>query len=214
MEAIAQLFRVLANGTRIRIIRVLVALDELSVQDIASAVPLLECKTSDHLRSLSSAGIVWRRRSGRRVYYTLARTPGNAVTAAVASFFAAAFRDLRGLNPEQIARHVRSGRGVYSDDVFIKFFTSFTHPRRLQILRHLSVHGRTPAASLPDELSMSPQACARHLSKLSRRNCVSVERMGRHSLYSVCVELDADRRAVMDAVLEQLRRGTTDLTPP
>jgi len=213
MEAMARLFRVLANSTRIRIIRVMVALDELSVQDIAAAVPLRECKTSAHLQTLSSTGIIWRRRSGRRVYYALARSPGHPVTAEVATFLAAGFRELRGRKPDQIACHARTGKGPYSDAALIEFFTSFTHPRRLQILRHLSLHGQTVAGSLPDELSMSPQACARHLSKLSRRGCVSTERMRRCSLYSISPDQNGARGTVMDAVLRQLREESTDLTP-
>jgi len=70
-EATADLFRLLADPTRVRILRALADTDELCVHEIASAVGATETKVSQALRLLRTAGVVRNRREGRHVHYRL-----------------------------------------------------------------------------------------------------------------------------------------------
>ena len=70
-EGIADLFRLIADPTRVRLLYALLEAGELCVCDLAAAVGVPESATSHALRLLRTAGIVRNRRSGRVVYYRL-----------------------------------------------------------------------------------------------------------------------------------------------
>jgi len=69
---LAQIFQVLAEPARARIVTALLEAGELCVCDLAAVVDQRETVTSQHLRVLRAASTVRNRRDGRMVYYSLA----------------------------------------------------------------------------------------------------------------------------------------------
>jgi ArsR family transcriptional regulator len=70
LAGMADLFSVLGDPTRLRLVAVL-AHRSLCVCDLAAAIGLSESAVSHQLRLLRSLGLVRSRREGRLVYYTL-----------------------------------------------------------------------------------------------------------------------------------------------
>lgn len=68
---LADLFRLLGDPTRVRILFALLEAGELCVCDIAAVVDTSETKISQALRLLRGAGVVRNRRDGRNVFYRL-----------------------------------------------------------------------------------------------------------------------------------------------
>ena len=69
-STLAELFRMLSDPSRIRIIAALV-ISEQNVRSIARAVDLSESATSHHLRNLRQMQLVRAEKKGREVYYRL-----------------------------------------------------------------------------------------------------------------------------------------------
>lgn len=69
---LAQLFKLLGDPNRTRILHALLGAGELCVSDLAAVVDAPESTVSQALRLLRTAGVVANRRSGRLVYYRLA----------------------------------------------------------------------------------------------------------------------------------------------
>lgn len=67
----ADLFGLLADRNRLRMLFQLCEADELCVSDLATAIGLSESAVSHSLRLLRAHGIVESRRDGRWIYYTL-----------------------------------------------------------------------------------------------------------------------------------------------
>ena len=70
-ERLAQLFRLLGEPSRARILYALVEAGELCVGDLAELVEVAETSVSQALRLLRTAGVVRHRREGRHVFYRL-----------------------------------------------------------------------------------------------------------------------------------------------
>ncbi len=70
-ERVGQLFSVLADPTRIRILHALSMASELCVCDIAFLVDLSQSAVSHQLRTLRMADVVARRKDGRTMFYSL-----------------------------------------------------------------------------------------------------------------------------------------------
>lgn len=70
-ERAAELFRLLGDPTRVRILDTLTGVDELCVHEIAEAIGAGETKVSQALRLLRTAGVVRNRRDGRHIHYRL-----------------------------------------------------------------------------------------------------------------------------------------------
>lgn len=70
-ERAAELFRLLGDPTRVRILDTLADADELCVNEIAEAIGTSETKVSQSLRLLRTAGVVRNRRDGRHIHYRL-----------------------------------------------------------------------------------------------------------------------------------------------
>lgn len=64
-----ELFKVLGNDTRIRLLHVLVREKETSVNEIADQLGMSAQAISSHLQKLSLSGIVGSRRDGTFIYY-------------------------------------------------------------------------------------------------------------------------------------------------
>jgi len=68
---LAEMFRLLGDPTRVRILFALLEAGELCVCDIAAVVDTSDTKVSQAMRLLRGAGVVRNRRDGRNVYYRL-----------------------------------------------------------------------------------------------------------------------------------------------
>jgi len=71
-STLAQLFKLLGDPTRTRILYALLGAGELCVGDLAAVVEVPESTASQALRLLRAADVVANRRAGRMVFYRLA----------------------------------------------------------------------------------------------------------------------------------------------
>lgn len=71
VDHLTELFRLLSDRTRLRIVAALVEAGELCVCDLAAVVGAPETSVSHALRLLRMAGIVRNRREGRMVFYAV-----------------------------------------------------------------------------------------------------------------------------------------------
>jgi len=204
MEITAQLFRALANRSRIRILRLLTVVGERTVSQIEDATRLRQSTVSDHLRILAGAGLVWRRRSGRAVFYRLAEKPGNPVTRSALGLLRDVFGRVSSREPRDVVDSDQVQSSDSSDVVLFAYFTSFTHPRRLQIIRFLLSRGTGRVVDMTEELGMSTQACLRHLHKLSRRGLVRESRSERRRGWTLSTPDAPKFAALLAAVTEGL----------
>ena len=205
MEFIVQLFRALANRERIRIMRLLVVFREMRVTRIAYATGLKLTTVSGHLKVLAAAGLVWRRRSGRIVYYRLAEQAGNPVTGTALAVIQDTFAGVGGKRPEKVASADQAKSASKSDAALFACFTAFTHPRRLQIIRHLADEPKTTLKELAGRLSMSYSACHRHLEKLERRKFVNSARRQEHVTYALAKGDGKVQRRILKAMCDHFR---------
>ncbi len=68
---LAEMFRLLGDPTRVRILFALLEAGELCVCDIAAVVDTTDTKVSQAMRLLRTAGVVRNRRDGRNIHYRL-----------------------------------------------------------------------------------------------------------------------------------------------
>lgn len=68
---VADVFALLGDAGRVRLLVALLSADELCVCDLAASADMSESATSHALRLLRVQGVVKVRRSGRRAYYSL-----------------------------------------------------------------------------------------------------------------------------------------------
>jgi len=204
MEFIVQLFRAAANYRRIRVLRLLAVLGEVTVSEIARATSIESSLISAHLKILAAAGLVWRRRSGARVGYRLAESSSNRVTAAVVQAVAAVFAAVAETKPRRVAAADQADSPTGSDAALFACFTAFTHPRRLQIIRHLARHKTASLGELMARLSMSLPACLRHLDKLERRGVIRRARPRKRGGYALRSGSGPVQKELLRAVREHL----------
>ncbi len=69
-EAVAGLFKVLADTSRCRLVSALIEAGEICVCDLAATIGMTESNVSHHLRVLRTHGLVRARRRGKMVYYS------------------------------------------------------------------------------------------------------------------------------------------------
>ena len=70
-SALADVFKLLGDSRRVRLLYALLAAGELCVGDLAATVESNESTVSQAMRILRTAGVVRNRRAGRLVYYRL-----------------------------------------------------------------------------------------------------------------------------------------------
>lgn len=206
MEFIVRLFRSLANRERIRILRLLSVFEEMNVSEIADAIEVVLTAVSGHLKVLAAAGVVWRRRSGRVVNYRLAEHAGNMVTGTALRIVRQTFSKVAADDPRKVVRADRSDSHTDSDAALFACFTAFTHPRRLQIIRHLVSEGEAAHRELTAKLSMSQRACHRHLGKLERRQFVCSGHDQGRAAYTLTHPEGKAQRLLLRAVCDYLQR--------
>jgi DNA-binding transcriptional ArsR family regulator len=68
---LAEMFRLLGDPTRVRILIALLENDEMCVGDMATAVDTSDTSVSQAMRLLRTAGVVRSRRDGRNIHYRL-----------------------------------------------------------------------------------------------------------------------------------------------
>lgn len=68
---LAEMFRLLGDPTRVRILFALLEAGELCVCDLAAVVETTATKVSQAMRLLRGAGVVRNRRDGRNIFYRL-----------------------------------------------------------------------------------------------------------------------------------------------
>ena len=71
MDSIAELFKGFADTTRVHILSLLLAKDELCVTDIAGEVDISQSAVSHQLSVLKAARLIKSRREGKQMYYSL-----------------------------------------------------------------------------------------------------------------------------------------------
>ena len=204
MEATVQLFRTLANRPRMRILRVLAVLGEQRVTAISDATGIQLCTVSGHLHALAVSGIVWRRRSGRAVYYHLAEEPSRHVTRCTASVLRRVFGRVHSRDPRHVAACDQADSAEFSDAALFSYFTAFTHPRRLQIVRYLHENGRSRADRIATDLHMSAAACSRHTAKLVRRDLVRVVEVDGAKVYELTGGRSVVQSELVASVVQEL----------
>ena len=69
-DAVADVFKVLADASRCRLVAALIEAGEICVCDLAATVQMSESNVSHHLRVLRAQGLVRARRAGKMVYYS------------------------------------------------------------------------------------------------------------------------------------------------
>ncbi|MGN0169359.1 MAG: ArsR/SmtB family transcription factor [Lachnospiraceae bacterium] len=70
---VAEVFKLISDGTRLRILWLLCHCEEC-VSNIAAATQMSDQAVSHHLRLLKNSGLIESRRDGKEIYYKLADT--------------------------------------------------------------------------------------------------------------------------------------------
>ena len=148
--------RVLANESRLNLLRLLFSCAESTVSALAAEMDISVSLASIHLRALNARGLVSARSAGRWVFYSA--TPNPAVEHAGTIVGAVRERCVAGAENESL----------------IKMATAFTHPRRISIARCLCA-GEKSYQELLVSMRVSQAALYRHLEKLAARNMVEME---------------------------------------
>jgi len=145
--------RVLANETRLGILRRLMRCSELCVSDIAALETLSEVVASQHLRMLNEYGFLQLRRDGKWALYKAAPNPANPLAIS-----------LYPLLKNKLLSKNKSAE-------LIRLFTAITHPRRIELLSAIA-SGERKFDELTSLCDISGMALQRHLKKLTGRNFV------------------------------------------
>lgn len=72
VDGLRELFKILANDTRLRILHALVRSGELCVTELAETVGMKPQAVSNQLRRLDGAGVFGSRREGNNIFYRIA----------------------------------------------------------------------------------------------------------------------------------------------
>jgi DNA-binding transcriptional ArsR family regulator len=147
--------RVLANRSRLRLLKLLIEQPDQCVSELARQCGLRLAAASQYLRALNARGLLQVNRNGRWVRYR----PADADA------------------PEPIRRLLQALRGSFGHDRdpverIFRLATSFTHPRRVEIWRALQ-RGAQTGEQLQGMTRMSRHALSRHLVKLRSRGLVT-----------------------------------------
>lgn len=148
--------RVIANETRLNLLRALFSCEESTVSMLAEKAGISISFASSQLRVLNARGLVSARSSGRWVFYTA--TPSLVVEHA-----------------DAIGNAIRASCAVGTDNKsLMETATAFTHPRRIIITKCLG-EGEKTVSELMKSTNISPMALYRHLKKLTARRMVDQE---------------------------------------
>jgi len=189
-EVIVRVLRALACPTRLRVLYHLMGVTESGPTEMARSLRMRRDVLCVHLSRLASAGLLRRRRSGAKCLCSAGSPYGeHTLSGQVAAWVGEALAAGR---QEAAASPSRQGRAVHGLQLppgalrlLFDAATAFTHPRRIQIVRRLTMVKAAGIAALMQELRMSAAAAGRHLGKLIRRGYVRAGGPGRSGLYEL-----------------------------
>ena len=177
MDLIVTACRALANRTRLRLLHAIYTRPLLAVRELAANIAQAPAATSQQLKLLCNFHFIEAVPQGRQVFY---RPAGPEATAH------RFLRDLRALLGEvmsakelnRIPLEVCDKANASNEailEALVKLFTTYTHLRRLLLLRQLATGTDTTVTALTERIGMSPDAVYRHLDKLRRRGVVTYQ---------------------------------------
>lgn len=147
--------RVLANRTRLKMMRLLIDQPAMEVSAVAARLKLPRSLTSEYLRALESRGLLAVRRIGRRAEYSAAQRPSQPGSGEIVAALRFAFKEE---HPQTL----------------FKIATAFTHPRRIEVFRIIQKQSCT-LAQLRSCTAISRRALVRHLEKLQSRGFITCQ---------------------------------------
>ncbi|MBI3923068.1 MAG: metalloregulator ArsR/SmtB family transcription factor [Armatimonadetes bacterium] len=187
-EIIVRVARAIASLPRLRLLVCLARKGEMNPNALAAELAMPLNALSAHLRTLVTAGLLQRRKSGAWCYYRFespygAETLSGRLAAWLKIVLGKPQRPDSQSNPGlHEVRDYSSGAESSLLETIFEAATAFTDLRRLQIFRHLCQHKQTTVGKLVVALSMSEQAASRHTSKLRRRGYLLADRGGQGEL--------------------------------
>jgi len=190
-EIIVRVARVLASYPRLRILEYLARHGETQPTTLAEKLRVPLNTLSDHLRALTTAGLIQGRKSGPKCHYRLDSPYGdNALSGMMSRWLLKVLSGAKGAKNHRGLPEVRDDPSgevrPHLHEAIFEIATAFTDLRRLQILRHLQTRGPATPNHLANELSMSEDAVSRHTTKLRRRGLIaSRKRDGRSVAYAL-----------------------------
>ena len=158
--------RALANRKRLELLKRVIEQEPVSVEVLAPQVGISVCTCSQWLRLLNSRGLLSVVRQGRWVYYSSGADPAVKQSEEILT---------------AIRMVLRTCRREDDYDAILKALTAFTHPRRIQIVKAISVTDDLPVDRLMQVSHISRPALFRHLQKLVQRSLLTVTD-GRYAL--------------------------------
>jgi len=91
------------------------------------------------------------------------------------------------------------------DNDFIK---ALAEPVRIEILKHLVVHGSSGVRDLADRMPQDRSVISRHLALMEKAGILSVKKEGRHVIYSVDGEQSLRKsEQIVNTIRECLEHG-------
>lgn len=177
--------RALANSKRLALLKVLAESDACTVSQLAHRQRISISLCSDYLRILNARGLLRVTRRSRWVYYSVG-----------------ADADVRHAAPllAVICRALKRCKNAHEIKAVQYDLTSFTHPRRIEILRQIYLHPSITVLHLSQQCAISLSALHRHLDKLKRRRVIHQNEVG--------YVLFKKQRPVVQTILEMI---TSDL---
>ena len=144
--------RILANQTRLNILRCLFRTRGFCVRDIADKFALSEVVASQHLKHLSETGFLKQKRESKWVFY-------EPIISSEKTHASELIHPLKHKLLNKSPNYTK----------LIRLFTAITHPRRVDITK-AALHRPIQFQQMVIECNISSQALYRHLDKLIARN--------------------------------------------
>ena len=173
MDLIVAVCRTLASEPRLHLLRAVQSVPDSTVRDLAASTSLSPDIASQQLKLLGRFQFVRSAPRGRYVYYQPAnsRDLSNVFLRDMLTFL----HQVPGMRNSTPCKVWNSDEQEKWGDELIKLFTTYTHLRRLLILRHIARDGACTPADLTEYIGMSLTATSRHLAKLRRRGVVCAD---------------------------------------
>jgi DNA-binding MarR family transcriptional regulator len=177
MDLIIAACRALAYQPRLRLLRAIQEQPGITVSNLAAQTGLPMAAVSVHLKLLSSLQLIQRMPSGRHVKCSVAPRGSTkngflcGLQALMADWLASGSLN-RTLSKVCDCAPQGALRWDTIFDAIRKLVTTFTHLRRLLILRWLATHGAGSPEQLRSGIGMSADAARRQLDKLQRRGII------------------------------------------
>jgi DNA-binding transcriptional ArsR family regulator len=209
-EIIVRVARAIASEPRLRVLSRLAREPELTPTRLAAELRLPLNVLSLHLRTLATAGLISRRKSGTWCHYR-AESPYDATTLSgkLAAWLRSVLKSARRSGENPGLHEVRDdsvGPEARLHESIFEAATAFTDLRRLQILRYLTRQPSATTQEIVEALSLSSQACDRHMAKLNRRGFVQARNIGQQIVYELSF---AAKTAVHERMFEIVRSSWT-----